>query len=272
VQSVSAASASPVSNSAVQSSGTAAATAAGAENGAGAAGAGNLQFESWTAPDGSITLQKPVGWTATERKVDTCTVSWAVTKPNGNMEAFMTNQILVFKSEEARQMYKQYGLTGIDAAPVSGFLGAEQAVSQILIPLSGASGFQILDRDSVTAQQFSQYVCIAGLAACDVQVFGASYSYQGTQMKGEYFVQTLDMGDGTTWWINFWGYSAPAGEWMGAKPVLEKIFSSVAYTESWASKCGNTAGEASDVINEVVKSRQQASEAAAEEWDKQISG
>jgi len=129
-----------------------------------------------------------------------------------------------------------------------------------------------LERDSALAQQFSQTVCIAGLAACDVQVFGASYSYKGTPMKGEYFVQSFDFGDGTTWWINFWGYSAPAGEWIDAKPVLEKTFSSVQYTDSWASKCGKTAGETSDVIKEVVKNRQQASEAAAEAWDEQIRG
>ena len=247
--------------------------AAGTGDGTGQANAtAGLQFNEWKAPDGSITLQVPVGWTATERQADSCTVSWAVTKPNGNSEAFMTNQMLVFKSEDARQTYKQYGLTGVDAAPVSGFLGAEQAVSQIIIPLSGSSDFQILERDSATAQQFSQAVCITGLAACDAQVFGAAYSYNGTPMRGEYFVQSFDLGDGTTWWINFWGYSAPAGEWNDTKAALEKIFSSVQYTDSWASKCGKTEGEPSDIIKEVVKSRQKASEAAAEEWDKYIRG
>jgi hypothetical protein len=232
---------------------------------------GGLQFKLWNASDGSITIQVPVGWTATEKQVDTCTVNWVVTSLDGMSEAFMNNQILVFKTEDARQMYKQYGLAGIDSAPVSGFLGAEQAVAQIVAPLSGSSNVQVVGRDAALTQQFSQAVCAGGLAACDAQAFRATFSYNGVQMRGEYLAQSFDLGDGSTWWINLWGYASPAAEWDTSSIALEKIFTSVQYTSSWAEKCRKNTNEASSVINDVIKARQQASDRAAEQWDEQIS-
>ena len=236
-------------------------------------GAGNdSQFKEWTAPDGSITLLVPVGWTVTEQRVDSCTVNWAATSPSGTSQAFMTNQILVFKSEESRQLYKQYGLAGIDAAPVSVFLGAEQAVLQVVAPLSGASNVQIAEKDAAASRQLSQAVCAAGLAACDAQVFEATYVLNGISMRGKYLVHSFDFGEGTTWWINLWGYTSPANAWNEMHGTLEKTFGSVRYADGWTAKCKDNAAETSGVINQVVKDRQQSSKTAAEEWDAYIRG
>ncbi|MFH1306414.1 MAG: hypothetical protein ABIH83_02010 [Candidatus Micrarchaeota archaeon] len=246
--------------------------------GAGEAGAkdagvgGGGAFEEWKAPDGSITLQVPAGWKPSEKQVDTCTVSWAVLDPAGTSSAYMDNEIMVLKSEDARQMYKTYGMSGIDNAPVSSYLGAEQAVQQIIAPLTGASNVRIIYTDDAMSQQFSQAVCIAGFAACDARVFEAAYQRNGILMRGKYFVQTYDFGEGTTWWINIWGYTSPAEGWDNSIPVLERTFTSVKYTDEWAAKCQKNSDEASAVIGEVVKSRQASSEKSAEEWDKYIRG
>ncbi len=238
------------------------------------AGEGGLQFEDWTAPDGSITLQKPVGWTAVESQVDACTINWAVTNPGKTSEVFANNQILIFKSEAARQMYEQYGLTGaaIAAAPVSSYLNAEQAIAQIVAPLSDSSGFEVVARDAEASQQFSQEACFAGLAACDAQAFEAGFSHGGVAMRGAYFAQSFDLGDGGTWWINLWGYASPAAEWNASRGTLEKTFASVKYTDSWGKKCGSNADDATGIIRDVVKTRQAASEKAAQEWDEYIHG
>jgi len=249
---------------------------AGAAN-AGTAGAGaageqaGVSFKEWKAPDNSITLQVPEGWRASEKQVDTCTVSWEVLDPAGTSSAYMNNEIMVLKSENARQMYKAYGMTGIDNAPVSGYLGADQAVQQIVAPLTGASDVHITYKDAAMSQQFSQAVCISGLAACDALVFEAAYQRNGILMRGAYMVQTYDFGEGTAWWINIWGYTSPAADWSTSSPLLEKIFSSAKYTDAWAAKCRKNAGQA-DVIGEVVKDNQAASDRAAEAWDKYIRG
>ncbi len=239
---------------------------------AGAGGETDLSYAEWKAPGGSITLQVPEGWKASEKQVDKCTVSWAVRNPQGTGSAFMNNQIMVFKSEEARTMYKSYGMTGIDSVPINGYLGAEQALSNVIAPLSGSGTVKVLSRDAVLGSQFSQAVCIAGLAACDAQVFEAAFEYKGTAMRGYYLVQTYDFGEGTAWWINLWGYEAPAADWEKSVGTLEKIFTSVKVTEEWAAKCGGSSGGAEGVIGEVIKSRQAASEKSAEEWDKYIRG
>ncbi|MCL6089150.1 MAG: hypothetical protein M1530_03230, partial [Candidatus Marsarchaeota archaeon] len=198
--------------------GTGAGANAGGAAGSGAGAGGNaaanasLPFNEWSAPDGSITLQVPQGWTASERAISNCTVNWGVVNPAGTSSAYMINQLMVLKSEEARQMYKQYGLSGIDQAPVSGYLPAEQAVAQVVAPLDGSSDVQITARDAALTAQFSQAVCTVGLAACDAQVFEATYNYKGTAMRGRYFAQAYDFGEGTTWWINIWGYTAPQAE------------------------------------------------------------
>ena len=243
-----------------------------AAGGAGAGEEAGLAFGEWKAPDGSITLQVPEGWTANEKQADKCSVNWAVRDPAGTSSAFMNNQIMMFKSEGARAMYKSYGMTGIDNAPVSGYLGAEQAMQQIIAPLSGSSKVKVLSRDATLSLQFSQAACIAGLAACDAQVFEAAFDHDGMAMRGYYLVQTYDFGEGTTWWINLWGYEAPAAEWEKSVGTVEKIFTSAAYTEAWAAKCGKSPSEAETVIGEVVKSRQAASEKSAEEWDRYIRG
>ncbi len=249
------------------------ATSAGAAGGAGqtgGAGSGTdivvngLSFSQWTAPDNSITLQVPQGWTAIEKQVDKCTVNWAVRNPAGTSSAFMNNQIMVFKSESARQMYKSYGLPGTDSAPVSGYLGAEQALSSVVAPLSGSTNVQITGRDTQSSAIFSRGVCISGLAACDAQVLDLTYTSGAVPMRAMYLVQSIDLGDGTTWWISIWGYEAPAAEWDSTNAVLQKTFSSVNYTSDWASKCGSVAG-AADVIHEVVIERQKAADRAAQQ-------
>lgn len=235
------------------------------------AGAAGTAFHEWKAPDGSITLQVPEGWDASERQVDKCTVSWSVRNPAGTGSAFMNNQIMVLKSESARQMYKAYGMAGMESAPVNGYLGAEQALAQVIAPLAGSTNVVVTSRNAQASATFSQAACIAGLAACDAQVFEAASDYKGTLMRGAYLVQTYDFGEGTTWWINLWGYESPAADWGKNDATLEKIFASARYTDAWAEKCGSSAG-ASDVIGEVVKDRQAASEKAAEEWGAYIRG
>ncbi len=254
---------------------TPAASASPAASVAGSAGEGaeaGLQFKEWSAPDGSITLQVPDGWTATERQVGNCTANWAVTAPSGTSEAFMNNQMLVFKSEDARGIYKAYGLAGADAAPVSAYLAADQAVAQVVAPLSGSSGFQVAGTDAELAQLLSQATCIPGLAACDAQAFDATYIYKGMPMKGVYLAASFDLGDGSTWWINLWGYSSPAAEWDASRPVLEKIFTSAQYTESWKQKCGGESADVAGIVKEVIDARRIASENAARQWDEHISG
>ncbi|MFA6907252.1 MAG: hypothetical protein WC263_00315, partial [Candidatus Micrarchaeia archaeon] len=210
--------------------------AGGAGAQAGAAG-GNadapaeLQFAEWKAPDGSITLQLPQGWAASERQVDTCTVSWAARDSSGTGSAFMNNQVMVLKSEGARQMYKSYGMAGIDGFPVSGYLPPEQALSQVVAPLSGATNVQVASRDAALGQQLSGALCTPGLAACSVGAFDAAFDYRGVRMHGRYFVQTHDFGEGTTWWINLWGYEAPEAGWETTSPIAGKIFASANYTE-----------------------------------------
>ena len=252
------------------SGGAGAGVATGPTGGANA-GAGGLSFSEWKAPDGSITLQVPQGWTAVEKQVDKCTVNWVVRNPAGTSSAFMNNQIMVLKSEDARQMYKSYGLAGIDSAPLSAYLGAEQALSQVVAPLSGSSDVQIVYRDVQSSSVYSQGVCIAGLAACDAQVVEVAYTHAGVQMRGMYMVQSFDFGEGTTWWISIWGYEAPAAEWDSTNAVLQKTFASVSYTPDWASKCGIAAG-AADVIHTVITDRQNASDQSAQAWDQYIRG
>lgn len=230
------------------------------------------QFAEWKAPDGSITLQVPAGWKASERQVDTCTVNWAVNDAAGTSSAYMTNEVLVFKSEDGRKLYKAYGLTGVDGAPVSAYLTVEQAVPQIVAPLSGATDVQIFYTYAAETQQFSQAVCSLGFAACDAQVFEAAYHNNGTLMRGTYMVQTYDFGDGATWWINVWGYTAPASKWDGLKATLEKTFASARYTDAWASKCTSGNVQPADVIGQVIKDRQAASDRAAQAWDEYIRG
>ncbi|MFH1225617.1 MAG: hypothetical protein V1676_07520 [Candidatus Diapherotrites archaeon] len=237
-----------------------------------AAAAAGTQFSEWKAPDGSITLQVPAGWKATEKQVDTCTVNWSVENAAGTSSAYMANQILVFKSEDARQIYKAYGMSGIDSTPVSDYLGAEAASAQVVAPLSGSGSLQVTARDDALTQQFLQAVCISGLAACDASVFEATYENNGTSMRGKYLVQSFDLGDGMTWWVNVWGYTAPATEWGASKGTLEEIFTSVKYTEGWAAKCGQNAASTTGVIDEVIRSRQEASGKSAEEWDEYIRG
>lgn len=244
---------------------------ASAPAGAGAGEAG-LSYKEWKAPDGSITLQVPEGWKASEKQVDKCTVSWAVLNPEGTASAFMNNQIMVLKSEDARAMYKSYGMTGIDNVPVAGYLGAEEALSDVVAPLSGSTNLKMLSRDAALSSQFSQAVCISGLAACDAKVFEAAYDYKGTKMRGYYLVQSYDFGEGTTWWINVWGYEAPGEGWEKTAATLEKIFTSIKVTDEWAGKCGASSGGDAGVIGEVTRSRQDAAEKAAEEWDKYIRG
>ncbi|MCX6771274.1 MAG: hypothetical protein NTX79_04420 [Candidatus Micrarchaeota archaeon] len=239
------------------------------------AGAGEqtvLSYKEWKAPDGSITLLLQDGWTATEKQVDNCTVNWAVTDPAGTSSAYMNNEIMVLKSENARQMYKAYGLAGIDSVPVAGYLGTELAVQQIVAPLTGASGVKVTYKDAAASQQFSQAVCIPGLAACDAQVFEAAYMRNGILMRGEYFVQTYDFGDGTTWWINIWGYTSPASDWDKSSGTLGKMFASAKYTDVWSARCSPGAADASSVISEVIKSRQVSTDSAAEAWDNYIKG
>lgn len=238
---------------------------------AGAGGQGSASSE-WKAPDGSITLQVPKGWAASERLTDNCTVSWEVRDAAGTSSAFMNNQVIVFKSENARQMYKAYGMAGIGNAPVGGYLGAEQALSQIIAPLSGSSNVKVLSRDAALSAQFSQAACIPGLAACDARVFEAAFNYKGVLMRGYYLVQAYDFGDGTTWWINLWGYEAQASDWEKSAGTLERIFTSVKATDKWAARCGASSGGAEGVINEVIRSRQASSEKSAEEWGKYIRG
>ncbi|MFH1256214.1 MAG: hypothetical protein V1494_02880 [Candidatus Diapherotrites archaeon] len=229
-----------------------------------------LEFSEWKAQDNSITLQVPAGWAAEEKQVDNCTVNWSVGDSSGKSSAYMANQIMVLKSEDARQMYKLYGLAGIDDVPVSAFLAAEAASARIVAPLSGSSNLQVVGVDAELTPVFAQSVCIQGLAACDAKVFEATYENNATQMRGKYFVQTFDLGDGTTWWINVWGYTSPASQWEESKAVLEKIFTSVKYTDDWATKCKNNTDPASNVINEVIRKRQESAEKTAEEWTNQI--
>ena len=176
--------------------GAAAAGTAAGVTGANASAQAGLQFSEWKAPDGSITLQVPQGWNANEKQVDNCTVSWSVKSPDGTSDAFMNNEIMVLKSESARQMYKSYGLTGIDSVPVNGYLGAEQALSQVIAPLAGSSSVKVLSRDATLSSQFSQAVCIPGFAACDAQVFEAAFENKGTQMRGYYLVQRTTLARG----------------------------------------------------------------------------
>jgi hypothetical protein len=184
----------------------------------------------------------------------------------------MDNQVMVLKSEDARQMYISYGMTGIDNSPVANYLGAEQAVQQIIAPLTGASNVQVTYKDAVASQQFSQVVCIVGLAACDAKIFDAAYKRNGILMRGVYFVQTYDFGEGTAWWINIWGYTSPAADWEKSSPTLETIFASAKYTDAWAAKCQQNSGSVQTTIDSVIKTRQDASDRAAEAWDNYIRG
>ncbi|MFA5929868.1 MAG: hypothetical protein WC861_03210 [Candidatus Micrarchaeia archaeon] len=252
-------------------SGAAGSTASPGAQAGGAGGSAEPEFAEWNAPDGSITLQVPKGWTATEKQVDACTVSWAARDSAGTGTAFMNNQVMVLKSEGARQMYKAYGLAGVDSAPVAGYLPPEQALLQVVAPLSGATGVQVMSRDAALGEQLAKGLCIAGIAACEAGAFDAAFDYKGVRMHGRYFLQTHDFGEGTTWWINLWGYEAPEADWEKTSPIAGKIFASANYTEGWASKCGKGTG-AAGVIGDVVKSRQAASEKAAEEWDAYIRG
>lgn len=235
-------------------------------------GATEPQFSEWKAPDGSITLQVPTGWTASEKQADTCTVNWGVQDPAGTSSAYMTNEIIVLKSEYAHQLYAQYGVTGLANAPLSAYLTAEQAVPQIIAPISGATNVQIVAWDAEATQFFARAACTVGFAACDAQVFEATYDNKGTQMRGKYMVHTYDFGEGTTWWINVWGYTAPADSWNKTKGTLEKIFSSAKYTDSWAQNCKQNAAQTSGVVNQVVKDRQAASDRTTAAWDAYIRG
>ena len=249
-----------------------------AEQGAGKMPAGDdgigaeagLKLKEWKAPDGSITLQVPEGWNAAEKRIDNCTVNWNVEDPTSAKSAYMNNQIMVLKSEQAREMYKAYGLQGIDNVPVSDYLLPEQAVSRIVAPLGGSSNVQIVERDNELTQQVYNAYCITGLAACNALVFDATYDNNGRAMKGKYFAVTLDLGEGTTWWINLWGYTSPVGEWEESGGLLEKVFTSVMYTEEWQSKCRKNAESTIGVINEVIKNRQAASQDSAEQWSQYI--
>jgi hypothetical protein len=232
----------------------------------------SLNFSEWAAPDGSITLLVPQGWQATEWQVDTCTVSWNVLDPTGTNSAYMDNEIMVLKSEDARQMYEAYGMVGIENAPISGYLGAQEAVYQIIAPLTGASNVQITYEDANLSRQFSQALGTTGLAACDARVFEAAYYRGGILMRGRYFVQTYDFGEGTAWWINIWGYTSPAADWNVSSPVLEEIFTSAKPTASWMNRCRNNAGGIESTIDSVIQNRQEASDAAAEAWDSYILG
>ena len=242
--------------------------------GAGAGGAGvpaGVSFNDWTAPDNSVTLQVPSGWQASEKQVDNCTVNWAVTDPAGTSSAYMQNEVIVLKSENARQLYKPY-VANIGQVPVAGYLMAEQATQQIIAPLTGTSDVHITYRDDALSRQFSQAVCAPGLAACDAQAFEAAYQRDGILMRGFYLVQTYDFGEGTTWWINIWGYTSPAADWNASSPTLEKTFTSVRYTDAWAGRCSAGAANASGLIGDVVAGRQAASDSAAQAWDQYILG
>ncbi|MFH0954813.1 MAG: hypothetical protein V1777_01805 [Candidatus Micrarchaeota archaeon] len=226
-----------------------------------------IPLNEWKAPDNSLTLKIPSGWTAEEKQVDNCTVNWSVTDPTGTKIAYMNNQIMVLKSEQARQIYKTYGLQGADALPVSGYLLPEPAIVQIVAPLGNSSGVQITGRDAPMTEEFFKAVCFSGLAACDALVFDATYENQGANRTGKYFVQTFDMGDGTTWWINVWGYTSKTGDWEQSKDLLEQIFSSVQYTDSWSSKCQQNTGSATTVINEVIQKRQESMDNIVQQWN-----
>ncbi len=245
---------------------------AGAAESTGANHEADLTFSEWRAPDKSITLQVPRGWQAVERQVDNCTVNWAVLDGAGTRSAYMSNEMLVFKSGDARQIYKAYGLGGTDSAPVSGYLGAEAATQQIIAPLSGASDLQITYRDEASSLLFSQAMCAKGLAACDAQVFEAAYMRNGTLMRGEYMVYTLDLGDGGTWWASIWGYTSPVAQWNASSGTLERIFASVKYTDEWSARCRAGPANASAIIGEVVRNRQASTEKTARAWDSYISG
>ncbi|VVC00953.1 Uncharacterised protein [uncultured archaeon] len=248
--------------------GTGESAGAGAATGAATA----PQFSEWKAPDGSITLQVPQGWQVSEKQIDNCTVNWAVTNPAGTSSVYMNNQVMAFKSEDAKQIYKAYGLAGTESVPVSGYLGAEEAVKQIIAPLTGASDVSVTYRDDGMSKQFSQGMCIAGLAACDGQVFEAVYKRNGVLMRGKYMVLTFDMGDGSTWWTNIWGYTSPAADWNNTAPLLESVFASAKYTDAWTARCSYKGADPGVIINDVIKNNQAASERAAAGWDNYIRG
>ncbi|MFA6035525.1 MAG: hypothetical protein WC759_01050 [Candidatus Micrarchaeia archaeon] len=241
-----------------------------------------VTFKEWKAPDNSMTLQLPEGWSAKEAQVDTCTVSWEVLDPAGTSSAYMSNEIAVFKSEDAKKMYAAYGFTGLESAPVSGYLSAEQAVVQIIAPMTGASEVQVTYVDDEVGAEFEQALCIQGMASCDAKVFEAAYKRNGVLMRGKYFVQTSDLGEGLTWWIYMWGYTSPASEWAAKRPVLDAVFMSAKYTDEWVKKCSGSgaagtskssgAGTEQDVIAAVIKERQDAQDRAAEAWDAYIRG
>jgi len=251
--------------------GNTAANAGGAGAQTSAGGDAALQFGEWTAPDGSITLLVPEGWKASEGQIDSCTVNWAALDSAESSKAFMNNQIMVLKSEDARQMYQSYGLAGVESSPVAGYLQPEQALSQVAAPLSGATNVQVASRDAALGEQLANALCMAGFSACNASAFDATFDYNGVKMHGRYFMQTYDFGEGTTWWINLWGYEAPEADWARASPIAGKILASAAYTDAWVSKCGKSSG-AAGVVDEVVKSRQAASDKAVEAWDKYIRG
>ncbi|MDD5148428.1 MAG: hypothetical protein PHH08_03100 [Candidatus ainarchaeum sp.] len=229
-----------------------------------------IELKEWAAQDNSITLQIPAGWNASEKQADKCTVNWSAENPEATKSVYMNNQVLVFKSEDAKEIYKAYGLAGADSVPVAAYMIPEEAVSKIIAPLGGSSNVAIAETDYEMSSYFSQAVCIQGLAACNALVFDATYINRGIAMKGKYFVQTLDLGDGSTWWINIWGYTSPAAEWEKSKALLEQIFTSVKYTDSWKAKCEQNSESAASVINEVIKKRLESSENNAEQWDAQI--
>lgn len=226
-----------------------------------------MQLSDWNASDNSITLKTPAGWTATEKQVDNCTVNWSVSDSTATKTAYMNNQILVFKSEDAREIYRTYGMQGVDQFPVSGYLVPEEAVSKIVAPLGGSSNVQITEMDTELSGQFSQAVCISGLAGCNALVFDATYENNGNSMKGKYFVQTIDLGDGYTWWINIWGYTSKASEWEESKELLETIFTSVQYTSDWSAKCQQNTNTTSSVIQEVIKKRQESMDNTVQQWN-----
>ncbi len=144
--------------------------------------------------------------------------------------------------------------------------------------MTGASNVQVTYVDAEASTQVSQALCIAGMAACDAKVFEAAYYRQGVLMRGKYMVQAFDFGDGLSWWINIWGYTSPAADWESKEPVLETVFNSAKYTDAWGTKCGQASSSGAganaegDVIDAVLKNRQDAQDRAAAAWDAYIRG
>ena len=143
-------------------------------------------------------------------------------------------------------------------------------MQQIVAPLTGASGVRITYTDESASELFSKAMCANGLAACDAEVFEAAYQRSGILMRGKYFVHTFDLGDGGTWWIGIWGYTSPAVEWNQTGPILEKIFTSIQYTEAWKTRCKAGAADPGAIARNVISNRQEAEDRAAAGWDEYI--